>query len=480
MSNKKSKNKSNEPEEATKPPAGVDEDASESTAVTISHQSDEPVFESAYTANSTAPIDDNANADVINDSSDSPHTNSDTQTLHSEHTTNMNNTHNEEHDEKKTKTTALWFFVLLNLLLIIALCAGAAWVYYQWQQNTGSESDNLITLKTEVSNANAELEKLSRELNNANATLKNDIANAIASQQGQLSAELTNLKGQTENVSQETDILKRKVSELSGRRPADWLLAEADYLVRMAGRKLYLEKDVSTAMLMLQAADARLADLADPSLFPVRKLIAADIQSLHQVNPVSSNSVALAINGMLVQVDQLSLKALEIPEFEENEAANRLSDDLSDWQENLSKTWDAIVDDFIQVETSNEPILPYLSTKQRWLITEQLKLALAQAQSAALNEREILYQASIQQAMAIVVEHFQLDDTKVKQYLEALQQLSSTTVTKDYPRELSSSKALSDIIDERVKGVFGNDLLDDAINSQESNSSQNNTEDDVL
>lgn len=34
----------------------------------------------------------------------------------------------------------------------------------------------------------------------------------------------------------------------------DWLLAEADYLVRMAGRKLWLERDATAAQMLLVEA----------------------------------------------------------------------------------------------------------------------------------------------------------------------------------------------------------------------------------
>jgi len=83
-------------------------------------------------------------------------------------------------------------------------------------------------------------------------------------------------------------VLERQISELSGRRPSDWLLAEANYLVNMAGRKLFLENDIGTSMTLLAEADARLEDLGDPSLLPIRALIASDIQTLQQVNPVST------------------------------------------------------------------------------------------------------------------------------------------------------------------------------------------------
>lgn len=371
-------------------------------------------------------------------------------------TTNTRSRNTSSAEEKTVKTGGLWFLALLNFLIIVGLCAAAAWVWYNWQQGASNENDELTVLQTEVSNANDEIASLKRELNQANETLQSSIKDSMAAQSANFDSALNELFALSAQNTDDTDLLKRKVSELSGRRPADWLLAEADYLVRMAGRKLWLEKDVSTAMLMLQAADSRLADLADPSLFPVRKLIANDIQALHQVSPVSTNSVALALNGMISQVDKLPLNAMKIQEFEPNPAATELSDDIADWQENLSKTWTAIVDDFIQVDVSDEPILPYLSTKQRWLITEQLKLALAQAQSAALSERNTLYQASLQQAMAVVVEHYQLEENNVKQFIEVMQQLQGTEVAKTYPRELSSASALKDIIDERVKGAFGN------------------------
>jgi len=70
---------------------------------------------------------------------------------------------------------------------------------------------------------------------------------------------------------------------------------------------------------------------------------------------------------MIPQVNILPLNALKIPEIEDNKAENELSENIRDWRTNISKTWNALVDDFIQIETSDKPILPYLSSKQRWL-----------------------------------------------------------------------------------------------------------------
>lgn len=363
---------------------------------------------------------------------------------------------------KKVKTGGLWLFSIFNFFLIIGICAAAGWTWYQWQQNQTNETDNgekiaaklssidsvIVKLNSAISASQVELAQINSDLTQQNETLSN------------------NIDGLLEQILQNADenkALQSRIADLSGRRPADWLLAEADYLVRIAGRKLWLESDVSTAMLMMQAADSRLEDIGDPSLFPVRKLIAEDIQALHQVNPVAINSIALALSGMIPQVNNLPLNALKIPEIEENKAQNELSENIGDWRANLSKTWDSLVDDFIQIETSEKPIFPYLSTKQRWLITEQLKLALSQAKSAALDEQEALYMNALQQATALVVEHFQLDDNNVKQLADALQQLQNTTIAKDYPRQLKSANALKDVIEQRVQSVFKNDTGEGAL-----------------
>jgi uroporphyrin-3 C-methyltransferase len=356
---------------------------------------------------------------------------------------------------RKVRTGGLWLFSAINFLLIAGICAVSIWYWYQWQQEQTTEVDTgdqvkiqLASMAAGISNSDAELTRINQDLVQFN--------NTLSKQNQATSTNLDELLQQILQNAEENKALQSKVADLSGRRPADWLLAEADYLVRIAGRKLWLENDVGTAMLMLQSADSRLGDLSDPSLFPVRKLIAEDIQTLRQINPVSTNSVALALSGMIPQVNNLPLNALKIPEIEENKAQNELSENISDWRTNLSKTWNAIVDDFIQVETSDQPIMPYLSTKQRWLITEQLKLALAQAKSAALAEQETLYFASLQQSTAIVVEHFQLADDAVKQFADALQQLQTTDISKDYPRQLQSANALKDIIEQRMQSVFKN------------------------
>ncbi|MFE8730636.1 uroporphyrinogen-III C-methyltransferase, partial [Aeromonas hydrophila] len=74
--------------------------------------------------------------------------------------------------------------------------------------------------------------------------------------------------------------LQNRVLDLNDKRPNDWMLAESEYLVRMAGRKLWLEHDLVSAITLLGNADERIAALNDPSLMPIRKALAEDITKL--------------------------------------------------------------------------------------------------------------------------------------------------------------------------------------------------------
>ena len=74
--------------------------------------------------------------------------------------------------------------------------------------------------------------------------------------------------------------LQTKVLDLDDKRPNDWMLAESEYLVRMAGRKLWLEHDIVSAITLLGNADERIKALNDPSLMPIRKALAEDIAKL--------------------------------------------------------------------------------------------------------------------------------------------------------------------------------------------------------
>tara|TARA_Y100000310_G_scaffold129480_1_gene128615 strand:+ start:3214 stop:4386 length:1173 start_codon:yes stop_codon:yes gene_type:complete len=345
--------------------------------------------------------------------------------------------------QKKSSGNGLLWFVVIILFLLVLGMAGAGYWYYMQQQSASQET--VIAQQNNASQLNA----IERE----RADILASIENVTRTNQA-LESTVAELKSQNEQLALQAESTLQQLNNMEGRRPADWLIAEADYLVRMAGRKLWLENDVRTAILLLVNADKRLKSLADPSVLPVRATLAEDIQTLQQLNPVSQSSVALALTGMMAQIDKLPLDTFEKPE-DGNAQDTTLSESADDWQENLAKVWRSLVDDFLTVKSIEGPVEPVLSLEAQFLAKEQLRLQLMHAQTAALQGDEGLYSQSLQYAQTLLTEKFDTEKSQVTGFMDALQNLSATDIARPIPTELASQKPLERLLDSRVKQVFG-------------------------
>lgn len=360
------------------------------------------------------------------------------------------------HDTKGNGHKGVWFLGLFNLILILSLAAAAYWYWMQQQNQETQPNPKIIALENAVRIINADLSQLSSTLvatetqNIEQQTLLSELTDTSIQQ-------IKNLDDLAQRVNLnalKNEGLAKRIADVSGRRPADWLLAEADYLVKLAGKKLWLEGDVKSAIMLLKSADVRITDLADASLLPIRALLAKDIQTLQQVNQVSTESIALSVSALIAQVDNLPLETLKLPEAEMAETKTELSDDVTDWQANLKSSWNAIVDDFISVEKRSAEITPFISTKQQWLAREQLKFALLNAQQAVLNHQTTLYQQALQQSLDIVITHYQLDNVGVEAYIDSLQQLILIDTSRKLPSQLDAQQPLAEIIEQRIQTLF--------------------------
>ena len=88
------------------------------------------------------------------------------------------------------------------------------------------------------------------------------------------------------DVPQQMQDLASSVEELRGRAEGPeraWSRAEAMFLLELAQRRLALDRDVETAIVALESADARLASLRDQTFAPVRQHIARELQALRAV-----------------------------------------------------------------------------------------------------------------------------------------------------------------------------------------------------
>lgn len=266
--------------------------------------------------------------------------------------------------------------------------------------------------------------------------------------------EITRVYNQAETaIGQQHESIKSlqvALADVKGRRPNDWLLAESDYLVKLAGRKLFLEKDVESASLLMESADQRISVLNDPSLVPLRKEMAKDITALKSVALIDKDGLALRLISLQQQVDQLPLANAILPDAPVVEK-EVISEDINDWKENLMTSLTDFSDQFITFRTRDGNVIPLLSPKQHYYLKENIKGKIETAVRAVYQENQEVYQISLKVADEWAMQFFKLDDPAVAQFTNTIQQLASKNIEVTYPVKLSSQKALSDVINERLR-----------------------------
>lgn len=316
---------------------------------------------------------------------------------------------------------------LLNFLLILALAGGAGWFWLtQWQGHVGEVNATTQSLDAKLGSLSGTVQK------QASANAKRDgVVGALADNQ---------------------QLLQKQLMTIDGRRSHDWVFAEAEYLIRLAGRKLWLEQDVATAVALLNSADLRVASLADSSLLGLRRALAQDIANLKTLPMVDIDGITLALDGVIGQLDALPINLVELPAATDMKDMT-LSESPEDWKQNLSKVWDGLVEDFISIHRRTGNIQPLLSIEQRWYLSANLRLALQQAQLSALQHQSERYASSLILATKLLEGYYDKQAPAVQQTVASLNALQAKNVAQRLPEDLSSRTLLAELIEKRVKGI---------------------------
>lgn len=204
------------------------------------------------------------------------------------------------------------------------------------------------------------------------------------------------------------DQFSERLNQLAARSPTHWMAAEADYLVNMAGRKLWLEKDPRTAIDLLKSADETIAAMNNPALLPIRKALAQDIAATANINITDIDGSALALDALIAQLNTLPLN--RSANQTDSAADTQLSNDLTDWQTNLAKTWKSITQDFITIRHRTAEAPELLAPQQQWYLVENIRHKLLQSQLALYRYDKATYQQALMMARTWIHSHFDSQD----------------------------------------------------------------------
>ena len=319
--------------------------------------------------------------------------------------------------------------------IVISLIVGGGLIFQMQQQNAQYQS---------------QIEALKKQLEQTTASVQQDLT---ATQQATL-AKATEITHKTETVlsqqQKSIESLQLAIADVKGRRPNDWLLAEADYLVKLAGRKLFLEHDAVSATKLMESADQRIAALNDPSLVPLRKSMANDITKLKSVPIIDREGLVLRLTALQQQVDSLPLANAILPEAPEQKE-QQVSEDIYDWKDNLMTSLKDFSENFITFRTRDGNVIPLLSPEQHFYLKENIKAKLETAIKAVYVEQQDIYQTALTTADKWSSSFFNQDANTVIEFNKTLEMLSKQNVQVNYPVKLETQQILSDVIRDRLR-----------------------------
>lgn len=306
------------------------------------------------------------------------------------------------------------------------------------------------TQATRQSEASAGLSSQIAALQKAQENQKSELEGIIKQQADQL----TQAQRQQDALAKKLEEVQEKVAVISGSDAKTWLLAQADFLVKLAGRKLWSDQDVTTAAALLKSADASLADMNDPSLISARRAITEDIASLSAVSQVDYDGIILKVNQLANQIDNLRLADNNDDDTPMDSDSDELSSSISEWRVNLQKSWQNFMDSFITVRRRDETAVPLLAPNQDVYLRENIRSRLLVAAQAVPRHQEETYKQALDNVSTWVRAYYDTEDATTKAFLEDVDKLSQQSITMNVPESLQSQALLEKLMQTRVRNLM--------------------------
>lgn len=257
-----------------------------------------------------------------------------------------------------------------------------------------------------------------------------------------LDQQLTQQQAQLARQARQIEQTASSLLEAGHRNRTDWLLGEAEYLLRIANQRLQLERDVAGTLAILQSADSVLLESDDPSLFVVRQQIARDIQALDSIAPVDIDGLYLQLDAAIHWLDEMPGASLRQDVGQQGTQAIAAdaggaareggAASARQWQQIWFKI-KAAFSQAVQIRRLDQPVKPLLTPDESAYVVMNLRLMLEQAQLGLLRGRQALYNQALTRAQGWIGQYYDTSHPSVVSLQKTLAQLSRHPVQTQLP-----------------------------------------------
>ncbi|USX25145.1 uroporphyrinogen-III C-methyltransferase [Oxalobacteraceae bacterium OTU3CINTB1] len=260
--------------------------------------------------------------------------------------------------------------------------------------------------------------------------------------------------------------LEQLYQDLSKNRD-EWALTEIEQVLSTASQQLQLAGNVPGALIALQNADRSLSRSDKPQFITIRRAIAKDTEKLKALPSVDSVGVALRLDNVIAQIDNLPMLSDEqptLPAAPEKKVKARVKPVLdkngkpvavvepsepNPWLLALQNTWTGWstemwtdVRQLIRVRSVETPDALMLSPTQAYFLRENLKLRLLNARMALLSRNETAFRADLIAAQEALVKYFDTRAKNTQTVQSLLRQVQTSNLAIEMPTLSDSLNAV--------------------------------------
>ncbi len=319
---------------------------------------------------------------------------------------------------------------LLLAIITLIIVAALAYYFYDLQQKqqklVDKQQQGLQSLKQGIESSES---KISQNL-------------------GKYETHSQQLSELSERITQNEAITQQAMEALN-RSQRDWVIAEVDYLLRMANQRLEIARDVRGAIAALKGADERIATLGDLRLLNIRKQLAKDIGDLSAVKQAD-------INGISLSLDQMAKHAVNLPfvsaqnevqqqlENTQNTSAEKsVEQPVEDVQSDSAQPGfvDSVLDTLKQIgdiKVHKRSIKAASTAEQQRQTEEKLISHLIGARLAVIRFDQQQFSYEISQIKQLLGASYDGDDSRVVEMQKRLDEFAAVNLTPELPELLKA------------------------------------------
>lgn len=338
----------------------------------------------------------------------------------------------------KPRLWPLWLVLILLILLIGALALGF-WEQYRQQQSLQQQYQQLDQQTSELRESQSSLVEGRQERLN------------------QFAERLENQRETIENQREKLDTQARQIEHnarsllgLGKRTRTDWLLAEAEYLLRLANQRLQMERDHRGTLKILESADGILAETDDAGVYPVRQQLAREMLALRSLDPVDRTGLYLQLEAAMGLASELGSEQLFDTEYEGTQLPAEPGNETAP-PEGWQGAWKRVLDTLnrmVVIRRLDEPARAMLSPEQSAQARLHLQLMFEQAAVALLQENESTYRRALRRADTWLDQWYEADDPRVETLQQLIDEVADQRISMTLP-DISESLSL---LKARVEG----------------------------